>query len=290
MCWKWCFASFFGEGGHWTLDEVCHLIFYIVKITIFQTKWKENWMGAILHIKAFRVSMVSKWHQIWSRSGDVMASSCTIGSLGSLQMALWHRLQGTSSWKKHLNWHHGNICGQRTKSETCLEALRMSQDDQSHVSLWLFVAMQLVGKRQRFGWTWLGENHRGVEPSDQTGGRFKWLWWLLNYNLGSQGARVLGESLATFQHGSNNLGSQGARVLGQSPNRRLAQRFGFFEPRSLEFRLLWKTRNFLLFGVKKGVYWWRVYSSCWNFLFVRLIGPCSFEAVICLFVNVCYWC
>ena len=39
-----------------------------------------------------------------------------------------------------------------------------------------------------------------VEPSDQTGGRFKWLWWLLNYKLGSQGARVLGESLAKFQH------------------------------------------------------------------------------------------
>ena len=134
-----------------------------------------------------------------------------------------------------------------------------------------------------------------VEPSDQTGGRFKWLWWLLNYNLGSQGARVLGESLAKFQHfpciyfdlGSNNLGSEGARVLGQSPDRRLAQRFGFFEPRSLEFRLSWKTRNFLLLGVKKGVYRWLVYSSCWNFLFVRLIGPCSFEAVICLFVNVC---
>ena len=137
-----------------------------------------------------------------------------------------------------------------------------------------------------------------VEPSDQTGGRFKWLWWLLNYNLGWQGARALCESLAKFQHfpciyfdlGSNNLGSQGARVLGQSPDRRLAQRFGFFEPRSLEFRLLWKTRNFLLLGVKKGVYWWRVYSSCWNFLFARLIGPCSFEAVICLFVHVCYWC
>ena len=113
-----------------------------------------------------------------------------------------------------------------------------------------------------------------VEPSDQTGGRFKWLWWLLNYNLGSQGARALGESLAKFQHftvtciyfdlWANNLGSQGARVLGQSPDRRLAQRFGFFEPRSLEFRLSWKTRNFLLL-----VYRWRVYSSCWNFLFVR---------------------
>ena len=150
-------------------------------------------MWAILHIKAMRVSMVSKWHQIWSRSGgDWIAWQLADGTL--------HRLQGTSSWKKHLNWHHGNICGQRTKSETCLEALRMFQDDQSHVSLWLFVAMQLVGKRQRFGWTWLGENHRGVEPSDQTGGRFKWLWWLLNYNLGWQGARALGESLAKFQH------------------------------------------------------------------------------------------
>ena len=60
MCWKWCFASFFGERGHWTLDEVCHLIFHIVKENfIFQTKWKEHWMGAILHIKAMRFSMVS---------------------------------------------------------------------------------------------------------------------------------------------------------------------------------------------------------------------------------------
>ena len=57
-------------------------------------------------------------------------------------IAALHRLQGTSSAKMSDLWEH-----LREKNERCfLEACQKAQDDKSHVSLRLFVALQLVGR------------------------------------------------------------------------------------------------------------------------------------------------
>ena len=76
-------------------------------------------------------------------------------------VAALHRLQRTSSFKASdlTLWEH-----LREKNETCcLEAVQKSQDDQSPVSLRLFVALLAAGrKRQWISWRWLEENQRAV--------------------------------------------------------------------------------------------------------------------------------
>ena len=288
MCWKWCFASFFGERGHWTLDEVCHLIFHIVKENfIFQTKWKEHWMGAILHIKAMRFSMVSSvvpWLLHDWIAGRQLEVDGTLASTSRhiilKEASARHTMEILVGKERNLKpaWKH-------------FECLKMTKATWVFDFLWLCSLLVRDNVSAEHGWAKITEvlnqvtrlvvDSNGCGDSSIT---------ILAHKVPGPGW-VTGQIPAFhrlriyFDLGSNNLGSQGARVLGQSPDQRLAQRFGFFEPRSLELRLSWKTRNFLLL-----VYRWRVYSSSWNFLFVRLIGPCSFEAVICLFANVCYWC
>ena len=195
--------------------------------------FKPSWWRRTLGYQCYDLAWHGCWNDWNSFSSDAMLSRNTgipIGSLDSLQIGffkrLW-RLRTKGNWhlatispqhcidcKAHhlsmyLNWHHG-------------KEPNLPFGSTSKVSRWpkpggssTFVALQLVG-RDNVSAEHGCENHRAVEPvqildaegigddiwldpndpSDQTGGRFNSLWLLLNYNLGSQGARALGESLA----------------------------------------------------------------------------------------------
>ena len=226
-------------------------------------------------------------------------------------MAGLHRLQGTSCFNASelTPWQY-----LWAKNETCcLEALRKSQDDQSQVFDFLWQCSLLVRDNVSAECGWAKITRQMIDAEGCSGDDIFWtrsecpIWLVvdfnrygyssINYNLGSQGA--LGESLAKFQHftciyfdlGSNNLGSivPESWVSHRPPatdSRLLAESLSPDRWNSDSYERLETSYCLVL---KKDFFWWRVYSSCWNFLFVRLIGPCSFEAVICLFVNICYW-
>ena len=198
---------------------------------VFKPSWWRRTLGYQCYELAWHGCWKSDWNSFSSHAMLIRNTGIPIGSLGSLQIGFFKR-----RWRLRTkgNWHLAMISPQHCidckhiifqciwtdtmeKNQTCrLEALRKSQGDQSQVGLRLFVALQLVG-RDNFSAGHGCENHRAVEPvqildaegigddvwldpndpSDQTGGRFNSLWLLLNYNLGSQGARALGESLAT---------------------------------------------------------------------------------------------
>ena len=184
---KWCFAFVWEGGGSqdtgWCMSS--YMIYFHTPISNFEREQyspnevKRALTGSHFHIKAMMISMVSKWHQIWSRSGGFIGrefSSLHSGREHCCSQSLWrfetflpmkppddtgipvlqisiawllddciawqladwflqqplkasdagqlslcddfmaglHRLQGTSSFMQ-LNWHHGNICGQRTE-------------------------------------------------------------------------------------------------------------------------------------------------------------------------------
>ena len=80
----------------------------------------------------------------WFLAEAMKASDAKQFALCDDFVAALHRLQGTSSFKasEFTLWEH-----LRKKNETCCsEAVQKSQDDQSPVSLRLFVALQLVGR------------------------------------------------------------------------------------------------------------------------------------------------
>ena len=100
-------------------------------------------------VPIFRITMAwLLYDRIASQLADwLLAEALKASDAGQFALcddfiAALHRLQGTSSAKMSDLWEH-----LREKNERCfLEACQKAQDDQSHVSLRLFVALQLVGR------------------------------------------------------------------------------------------------------------------------------------------------
>ena len=139
-------------------------------------------------VPLFRISMAWLLHDwIASQLADwFLAEAMKASDAGQFALcddfiAALHRLQRASFAKESdfTLWEH-----LRKKNERCCsEAVQKSQDDQSSISLRLFVALQLVGIDNESGpSTWsrfqCGDDIFGVDPGtaakDQTGGPFRW--------------------------------------------------------------------------------------------------------------------
>ena len=191
-------------------------------------------------VPLFRISMAWLLHDwIASQLADwFLAEALKASDAGQFALcddfiAALHRLQSTSSFKASdfTLWEH-----LRKKNERCCsEAVQKSQDDQSPMSLRLFVALQRVGiddESVEDGWKKINElleqctlkqilDACALVKLQQITTLKLSLW---DNNLGAEGGKALGESLGKLQQittlklnlGSNNLGPEGGKALGES--------------------------------------------------------------------------
>ena len=183
-------------------------------------------------VPLFRISMAWLLHDwIASQLADwFLAEAMKASDAGQFALcddfiAALHRLQRASFAKESdfTLWEH-----LRKKNERCCsEAVQKSQDDQSSISLRLFVALQLVGIDNEsvlppgLGLSAVMTFLESIREPQQ---RTKLVVHLDGEKIGFSGAQALGEQLSKFRHlttlelrlFSNNLGSEGGKALGES--------------------------------------------------------------------------